>query len=148
MKVKYLYILILALCSCSHKSENRNAELTSSSNNDLVIIFNRLENNTKSINWTKSPKDGFYYRREGFEDPNLHILVSYDLNQYKSKISRNELEKMTVLFDSEMEYEDWFTMNFDKYYMIYQDEYLVQGSLKPDFKFTMYEIKVATGGTY
>jgi hypothetical protein len=53
---------------------------------------------------------------------------------------------MTVWFDSEMEYMDWFEMQFETYYMIYQDEYLVKGSLDPDHEFVAYQVKISTGG--
>jgi hypothetical protein len=53
---------------------------------------------------------------------------------------------MNVWFDSEMGYMDWFRLDFEKYYIIYQDEYLVKGSLDPDHLFTAYEVKIHTGG--
>jgi len=150
MKRKYLYILILTLCSCSPKSDNLDEgdELKNVSPKELVIIYNRFQINTTFNNRATSPKESFYYVRDGFGDPNLHISVFHGLELNHSEVARKDLEKMTVWFDSEMEYEDWFTLNFDKYYMIYQDEFLVKGSLKPDYKFILYEIKVATGGTY
>jgi hypothetical protein len=45
-----------------------------------------------------------------------------------------------------MDYLDWFNLNFEKYYIIYEDEYLMKESLDPNYEFTAYEVKISTGG--
>ncbi|WP_439488955.1 hypothetical protein [Algoriphagus sp.] len=147
--VKYI-VLMLILISCdSRKEDNASTEENSSYislYNSLIIVFNAQYAETEFIDRSTSEKQSFQYWREGFYDPNLHINVFHGLGQARNKISRRNLDKTTVWFDSEMEYTDWFNLNFDKYYIILQDEYLVKGSLDPDHEFDVYEVGISTGG--
>lgn len=135
-----------------HKSEGLfiKSEIIENQTNALVIIFNKESNNTEFINRSTSTKESFQFWREGFkypfDDPNLHISVFHGLEKDKIKITRKELEEMNVWFDSEMDYMDWFNLDYDQYYIIFQDEYLVRGSLDPNYEFTAYEVKISTGG--
>ncbi|GMQ31861.1 hypothetical protein Ataiwa_01330 [Algoriphagus taiwanensis] len=128
-------------------SEIINQELN---NNELIIVFDRNKERTELNSFGNNPRESFYFKREDFDppfdDPNLHISVFHGLDQDTIQIKRRELDKMIVWFDSEMGYMDWFRLNYEKYYIIYQDEYLVKGSLNPEHKFTAYEVKIHTGG--
>jgi len=153
-KTLYYFLVLIALVRCAPDkaidSEEKFEPVFSNDKKELVIIFDRYEKRTEFITWTEEPKASFYYRRENFDppydDPNLHIKVFHGLELGTKIISRKELDKMTVWFDSEMEYMDWFEMQFETYYMIYQDEYLVKGSLDPDHVFVAYQVKISTGG--
>lgn len=117
---------------------------------ELVIVFDRSGSETILKSFRNDISKDFYFVRENFDppfnDPNLNIKVFHGLDQEKKKIRRKELDDMEVWFDSEMGYLDWFHLNFENYFIIYQDEYLVKGSLDPDFEFTAYEVKITTGG--
>lgn len=146
------YYLIFAIFLCSFCNPKKNEEIDFRNDeiikNELIIIFNRHEETTKFLNLAVEPNKSLFYKRKGFDppfhDPNLYINVY--LNDDKKNISRKELDKMNVWFDSEMGYMDWFRLNYKKYYIIYQDEYLVKGSLDSDHLFTAYEVKIHTGG--
>lgn len=147
-----IFILILfSLCS-EKKTVVIDSEITNQglNNNELVIIFNRKEERTELKSFGNNPRESFYFNRENFDspfdDPNLHISVFHNLDHQTTGIKRKELDQMNVWFDSEMDYMDWFGLNFEKYYIIYQDEYLVKGSLDPEYSFTAYEVKIHTGG--
>ena len=153
-KTLYYFLILIAMVRCAPDkgidSEESFKPVFSNDKKELVIIFDRYEKRTEFITWTEEPKASFYYRRENFDppydDPNLHIKVFHGLELGTKIISRKELDKMTVWFDSEMEYMDWFEMQFETYYMIYQDEYLVKGSLDPDHEFVAYQVTKHVGG--
>lgn len=152
-RIYFLYFIILLFSSCqSEKYNNSNIEVggTLSEESFLFIIYNRKDENTEFINRSTTSKVSFQYWRKDFDppfdDPNLHISVFHGLDQDTIQIKRRELDKMIVWFDSEMGYMDWFRLNYEKYYIIYQDEYLVKGSLDPEHIFTAYEVKIHTGG--
>ncbi|MCU0401906.1 MAG: hypothetical protein MUE75_13020 [Algoriphagus sp.] len=128
-------------------SEIINQELN---NNQLIIVFDRNEERTELNSFGNNPRESFYFKRENFDppfdDPNLHITVFHNQNHETIKIKQKDLRKYNIWFDSQMGYMDWFRLNFEKYYIIYQDEYLVKGSLDPEHLFTAYEVKIHTGG--
>lgn len=146
------YYLILAIFLCSFCDPKKNKEIDFRNDeiikSELIIIFNRYEETTEFLNLAVEPKKSLLYKRKEFDppfdDPNLHINVY--LSNDTQNILRKDLDKMNVWFDSEMGYMDWFRLDFEKYYIIYQDEYLVKGSLDPDHLFTAYEVKIHTGG--
>ncbi|MHA7129559.1 hypothetical protein [Algoriphagus namhaensis] len=145
------FVVFLLCCCCAEKEQSKNGlDSRKIQEEVLVLIFNRHNSITNFTLRSVEPKESFFYKREGFdppfEDPNLYISVFHGLDQGKKKILRKDLDQMNVWFDSEMGYLDWFTLNFDKYYIIYQDEYLVKGSLSPEYEFTAYEVKITTGG--
>lgn len=153
MKKELFFILIIGILSCNHPNSNgsrNDNQIISIQKEELVIVFNRFSGNTEIIERSSEPNKSFQFWREGFdppfEDPNLYISVGHGLDQGKKRILRKELDKMEVWFDSEMDYLDWFNLNFEKYYIIYEDGYLVKGSLDPDFEFTAYEVNISTGG--
>jgi hypothetical protein len=153
-KTLYYFLILLAMVHCSPDkgidSDERFEPVFSNDKKELVIIFDRYEKRTEFIDRSTASKESFYYRRENFDPPyddlNLHIKVFHGLEDSTKIISRKELDKMTVWFDSEMEYMDWFEMRFETYYMIYQDEYLVKGSLDPNHEFVAYQVTKHVGG--
>jgi hypothetical protein len=153
IKLVVVNFIWLFLFSCHSKESVKEIEKNSFNVADesiLLIVFNKNAKNTEFIDRSSSSKRSFQYWRENFDppfdDPNLYISVFHGLEHGTKIISRKELDKMTVWFDSEMEYMDWFEMRFETYYMIYQDEYLVKGSLDPDHVFVAYQVKISTGG--
>ena len=84
--------------------------------------------------------------REGFYGPNLPIRVSNDIDFRKMVITRKDLDSKVVWFDQEMGYTDWFHLSsLETYLIIYEDDYLVKGSLDPDYEFKVYEVSISTG---
>lgn len=150
--MKFLYVLVafFFFSSCEEKKPF-SLQPNYQEQKELILIFDRYRVNTIQKSFSNDFSKDVYYVRENFappfEDPNLHIKVFHDLDQGKKTILRKELDEMEVWFDSEMGYLDWFRLNFEKYYIIYQDEYLVKGSLDPSYEFTAYEVKISTGGT-
>lgn len=153
MKFYFLFIIIPLYSSCQpdkyNNSKKEKVEFLSEES-PLFIIFNQDEKNTEYIDRSTTSKESFQYWRKDFDppfdDPNLHISVFHGLDNHKFQIIRRDLDKMNVWFDSEMGYMDWFRLNFKQYYIIYQEEYLVKGSLDPDHLFKAYEVKIHTGG--
>jgi len=153
-RTKYTYIILVLFFSyCSAKKTDVGLELNTNikiDKSELIIIYDKSKKNTEYVNRSTGPKESFYYYRINFDppydDPNLHISAFHGLDKGKKIILRKDLDQMTVWFDSEMEYMDWFRLNFEKYYIIYQDEYLVKGSLHPEFEFQAWEVNIATGG--
>lgn len=153
MKNCYILSILILFCLCSERktvvmdSEIINQELN---NNQLIIVFDRNEERTELNSFGNNPRESFYFKRENFDppfdDPNLHITVFHNQNHETIKIKQKDLRKYNIWFDSQMGYMDWFRLNFEKYYIIYQDEYLVKGSLDPEHLFTAYEVKIHTGG--
>ncbi|WPR74549.1 hypothetical protein [Algoriphagus sp. NG3] len=146
-----LYIFICAVvlsASCSGRKVDDVIEAsTKTEEKELVIIFNRLEPNTVFHDRSSDGLESFQYLREGFYDPNLHIRVSFDIGFEKKLITRKNLEEKIVWFDQEMSYTDWFHLSsLRTYYMIFEDEYLVKGSLDPEHEFEVYEVGISTGG--
>ena len=149
MKNNYLILAMFLFGFCNPKKiEEVGFKNEKIIKNELIIIFNRYEESTALLNLAVEPGKSLYYKRKNFEppfdDPNLHINVY--LNNGKKNILRKNLDKMNVWFDSEMGYMDWFRLDFEKYYIIYQDEYLVKSSLDPEYSFSAYEVKIHTGG--
>ncbi|MCE7055062.1 hypothetical protein LZF95_10285 [Algoriphagus sp. AGSA1] len=144
-----ILLLALLISSCSFSRNKKVGESVKVSDhrlNEVYIVFNRFQEDTEFIDRSTPEKESFQYLREGFDDLNLYISVFHSLDQTRNKISRRNLDKDTVWFDSEMEYADWFNLNFENYYIIFQDEYLVKGSLDPDHEFDVYEVGISTGG--
>ncbi|TFV95926.1 hypothetical protein E4S40_06800 [Algoriphagus kandeliae] len=151
MKNLNVLMIILLFYSCDEKKTGTPPTSPPLNiQNELVIIFDRNNRNTIIASFRNDFTKDFYFVRENFDppfdDPNLNIKVFHGIDHQNKLISRKELERMNVWFDSEMDYMDWFSLSFDKYYIIYQDEYLVKGSLKPEFEFTAYEVNIYTGG--
>lgn len=151
MKTLPIYFIIILILSCQpEKLNNTKVIISKKSENALLIIYNREEKNTEYIDRSIPTKESYQFWRKGFDppfdDPNLHISVSHKLEHVTKTINRKELDQMNVWFDSEMGYMDWFQLSFERYYIIYQDEYLVKGSLDPDHSFTAYEVNIHTGG--
>lgn len=152
MRLKLFYIIFI-LFSCQQKENTlyiKEVEKGNLNEKSLLIIFDRRMDNTEYIDRSSPTKKSFQFWRKDFEspydDPNLHISVFHGLDQDTLLIKRKNLDKMNVWFDSEMGYMDWFRLDFEKYYIIYQDEYLVKGSLDPEYSFSAYEVKIQTGG--
>jgi hypothetical protein len=153
MKNVLFFILFLFVLACNPSNTNGSRNYNQrkiDQKGELVIVFDRYSENTELNKRSTEPNKSFQFWREGFEppfeDPNLYISIAHGLDQGKKKISRRDLAEMEVWFDSEMNYLDWFNINFVKYYIIYEDEYLVKGSLHPEFEFQAWEVKIATGG--
>ena len=148
MRLNVLIWTALLFASCNgQKVEDGIENSTETDMKELVIIFNRLEPNTVFHDRSSDGVESFQYMREGFYDPNLHIRVSFDIGFEKKLITRKNLEEKTVWFDQEMSYTDWFHLSsLRTYYMIFEDESLVRGSLDPDYEFEVYEVGISTGG--
>ncbi|MBY5951569.1 hypothetical protein KUV23_11325 [Algoriphagus marincola] len=153
MKKGLFSILFIYIFSCNPSNPNGSRDynqINSIQKGELVIVFNRYSINTEIIERSTEPNESFQFWREGFdppyEDPNLYISIGHGLDQGKKKIQRKELDELDVWFDSQMDYLDWFNLNFEKYYIIYEDEYLMKESLDPNYEFTAYEVKISTGG--
>jgi|GEM_PF-2192500 len=153
MKIYRFMLIFLLFTFCKEKETV--SEISELNENipapiELVIVFHRNEKNTILKSFGDDFSSNFYFIRENFDppydDPNLYINVFHGSDKGKKTILRKDLDQMTVWFDSEMGYMDWFRLNFEKYYIIYQDEYLVKGSLDPEFEFQAWEVKIATGG--
>lgn len=150
----YCFVLVFLLFTfCKEKgsiSEISSLNEDKPTNIELVIVFDRNQKNTDLKSFGNDFSKNFYFKRINFDppfdDPNLHISIFHGSDKGKKIILRKDLDQMTVWFDSEMGYMDWFRLNFEKYYIIYQDEYLVKGSLHPDFGFQAWEVHIATGG--
>lgn len=142
------FFIVLLVWGCKNQDSASQEDEKISLKKDLIIVYNRYHPDNKFSDESTEQKESFIYWREGFDDPNLHIGVFHGLDQEKSKINRKNLDKMKVWFDSEMEYIDWFHLStLESYYIIFEDEYLVKGSLDPNYEFDLYEVSVATGGT-
>ncbi|MCR9083975.1 MAG: hypothetical protein NXH89_16220 [Cyclobacteriaceae bacterium] len=153
MKKGLFSILFIYIFSCNPSNPNGSRDynqINSIQKGELVIVFNRYSINTEIIERSTESNESFQFWREGFdppyEDPNLYISIGHGLDQGKKKIQRKELDELDVWFDSQMDYLDWFNLNFEKYYIIYEDEYLMKESLDPNYEFTAYEVKISTGG--
>ncbi|MCE7055058.1 hypothetical protein LZF95_10265 [Algoriphagus sp. AGSA1] len=145
--IRFYLVLLVSFLYCSNDVIiNVNEEVSGQLTEELYVIYNRNHIDTEFVDRSTDSIESFIYKREGFYDPNLFINIYHDLDEIKFKINQKELAKKEVWFDSEMEYGDWFELNFDKYYVIFEDEYLVKGSLDPEHEFEVYEVGIRTGG--
>ncbi|SFT73264.1 hypothetical protein SAMN04489724_1897 [Algoriphagus locisalis] len=148
MRLNILLWTVVLFASCNgQKVEDEIENSIDTDKKELVIIFNRLEPNTVFHDRSSDGVESFQYMREGFYDPNLHIRVSHDIDFRKKVITRKDLDSKIVWFDQEMGYTDWFHLSsLETYFIIYEDDYLVKGSLDPDYEFKVYEVSISTGG--
>lgn len=153
MKTFYWFALLIICCFCKRvETDLREIEnnYPETKQNYLIIVFDREKDNTELDSFGQNLEDSFFFNRENFappyDDPNLYVRVFHNQNHETIKIKQKDLRKYIIWFDSQMGYMDWFRLNFEKYYIIYQDEYLVKGSLDPEHLFTAYEVKIHTGG--
>ncbi|WPR74547.1 hypothetical protein [Algoriphagus sp. NG3] len=145
--IRFSLVLLVLFLYCSNDVIiNVNEEVSGQLTEELYVIYNRNHIDTEFVDRSTDSIESFIYKREGFYDPNLFINIYHDLDEIKFKINQKELAEKEVWFDSEMEYGDWFELNFDKYYVIFEDEYLVKGSLDPEHEFEVYEVGIRTGG--
>ena len=147
----WLYVIsMFGLFFCKGENNEPIKSINDNSIGSLIIIFNRYDVNTVEKSFTDNPNKNLYFKRENFpppyEDPNLHISVFLENIQDTTFITRKQLDKMKVWFDSDMDYMDWFNLDFKEYYIIFQDEYLVNGSLNSDHTFSTFKVKIHTGG--
>ncbi|WP_425637060.1 hypothetical protein ACPUEN_16785 [Algoriphagus yeomjeoni] len=142
-----LVLFVLLFSSSGYRRADESNEMSGQRSAEIYIVFNRYQADTEFIDRSTPEKESFQYLREGFYDPNLHIRVSHDIDFQKKVITRKGLDSKVVWFDQEMEYTDWFHLSsLETYYVIFEDDYLVKGSLDPDHEFEVYEVGISTGG--
>lgn len=118
-KIIYCVLFIPLLFACEKKQVCQ----TVGKQEYVFIIFNYNKDNTTVTQEEINGKQIIEILRVHTIEPDLRINISQVLESNELKISRSELEKCNILFDKNMDYQIWFELDYEHYFLISESDF-------------------------
>lgn len=118
-KLVISYIILIFLTAC----EKNNISDSISKENSVFIIFDYNEANTNVNENQVKGKTILEILRKNPSEPNLRINISQVINSKEMFLSKKDLKNFIVMQDSEMDYQAWFELDYENYFLISEQEF-------------------------
>lgn len=155
MKLKYS---LLAVFTLFIQISAYSMSLSTSLNDTVVIVVNRKDLNTEITFRERTygvenvlPKTEMRVYRDKFSNPNYYLALVHTpfYNHITLSFSLIELDKYKVIWDKNLNYQDWANLSSegDKYVylMVFEDELMHRDRFTFGFQVKAYQVVIHTG---
>lgn len=128
MKICFYSIICICLIFSCKQINKKNAFLIEKSNNypeegdTLLIVFDTEDSLSNKRREEIGEKTMFSYRKNFNRSPNLIVNIGNSYDHKKIIILRENLNRYPILYDSALDFNKWFYLSYNSYFLIEKKE--------------------------